>query len=141
MRNLLDAFVKDGTLPGSGYTGATLQIAGVGSGTGAVFSLATEPSSILSATVTNGGRHYSYANIVVTSPTGSGATFTTAFTPVPQYNGYVNVGRDMTQIIFLLENLLILTLWQYLVLTELLKSLVRTYLIQYVKLSNTLKKK
>jgi hypothetical protein len=96
--NTIDAIAL--TSPGSGYTGATLQIAGVGSGTGAVFSLATEPSSILSATVTNGGRHYSYANIVVTASAGSGATFTTAFTPVPQYNQFVGgaTGYDLNNI-------------------------------------------
>jgi hypothetical protein len=88
------------TSAGSGYTGATLEASNIGDGIGAVFSLATEPSSILSVTVTNGGRHYSYADIVITAPSGSGATFTTAFTPVPQYNQFVGgaTGYDLNNI-------------------------------------------
>jgi hypothetical protein len=88
------------TAAGSGYTGAALQASNIGSGNGGVFTLATQPSSILSATVTDGGRHYSYANIVVTSATGSGATFTTTLTPVPQYNQFVGgaTGYDLNNI-------------------------------------------
>ena len=88
--NTIDAITLDD--PGEDYTAATLEISSVGDGTGAVFGLTTEPSSIVSVTVTDSGRHYSYANIVVTSPTGNGATFATTLTPVPQYNQYVSVG-------------------------------------------------
>jgi hypothetical protein len=74
------------TDPGSGYTTATLSLGNIGAGNGAAFDSATEASSILSVTVTNGGKQYTYADIIITSPTGSGATFTSNLTPVPQYN-------------------------------------------------------
>lgn len=88
------------TNSGSNYSLASLVFANKGSGTGATVLVETQPSSILGCTVTNSGRHYSYANIVVTSATGSGATFTTSFTPVPQYNGYVDgvTGYDLNNI-------------------------------------------
>ena len=96
--NTIDAITLDNA--GTNYTAATLQIGSAGDGTGAVFGLTTQPSSILSATVTNSGRHYSFANIVVTSPTGNGATFTTTLTPVPQYNQFVGgaTGYDLNNI-------------------------------------------
>ena len=74
------------TNPGTGYTTATLTLNGIGDGTGATTDISTEPSSILSVTVTNGGKQYTYADIIVTSPTGTGATFTSNLTPVPQFN-------------------------------------------------------
>ena len=88
------------TDPGTNYTEAYLTLSNIGDGTGATTDISTEPSSILSVTVTDGGRHYSYADIAVTSPTGSGAAFTVSLTPVPQYNGYVDgvTGYDLNNI-------------------------------------------
>ena len=88
------------TDPGSGYTTAAFELNNIGDGTGGSIDLSTEPSSILSVTVTDSGRHYSYADIIITSPTGSGATFTTSLTPVPQYNQYVDgvTGYDLNNI-------------------------------------------
>lgn len=78
---------------GTNYTYATVQVNSSTAGTGANFTVSATPSGILGVTVTNGGRHYSYANIVVTDTGGaSGFAATTTLTPVPQYNGYVNVG-------------------------------------------------
>ena len=74
------------TNPGTDYTTATLILSNIGDGTGATTNISTEPSSILSCTVTNGGKQYTYADIILTSPTGSGATFTSNLTPVPQFN-------------------------------------------------------
>jgi len=81
------------TNPGTNYTYATVQVNSSTSGTGANFTVAATPSGILGVTVVNGGRHYSYANIVATDTGGAtGFAATTTLTPVPQYNGYVNVG-------------------------------------------------
>jgi len=78
------------TNAGSGYTEAFVTLSNIGNGNGGDVDISTLPSSVLGVTVTNQGRHYSYANIIVTSDTGSGATFETSFTPVPQYNQYVD---------------------------------------------------
>ena len=88
------------TNPGTNYTEAYLELDNIGDGNSAALDIATEPSSILSVTVTDGGRHYSYADIQVTSPTGSGATFEATLTPVPQFNGYVDgvTGYDLNNI-------------------------------------------
>lgn len=88
------------TNSGSSYSLASLVLGNTGNGTGASVLVETQPSSILGCTVTNSGRHYSYANIIVTSATGSGAEFTASFTPVPQYNGYVDgaTGYDLNNI-------------------------------------------
>jgi hypothetical protein len=81
------------TNPGTNYTYATVQVNSSTPGTGANFTVAATPSGILGVTVTNGGRHYSYATIVATDTGGAtGFAATTTLTPVPQYNGYVNVG-------------------------------------------------
>ena len=81
------------TNPGTNYTYATVQVNSSTAGTGANFTVAATPSGILGVTVVNGGRHYSYANIIATDTGGaSGFAATTTLTPVPQYNGYVNVG-------------------------------------------------
>ena len=81
------------TAPGTNYTYATAVINSSSAGTGANFTVAATPSGILGVTVTNGGRHYSYANIIATDTGGAtGFAATTTLTPVPQYNGYVNVG-------------------------------------------------
>ena len=82
--NTIEALTLDSA--GSGYTTAALSLSNIGDGNGASFDSATEPSSILSVTVTNGGKQYTYADIIITSPTGSGATFTSNLTPVPQFN-------------------------------------------------------
>ena len=80
------------TNAGTNYTYATVQVNSQ-TGTGASFTVAATPSGILGVTVTNGGRHYSYANIIATDTGGAtGFAATTTLTPVPQYNGYVNVG-------------------------------------------------
>ena len=86
--------------PGADYTAAAASFVNFGDGNSADLFLATEPSSILAVTVTNAGRHYSYADIAITSPTGSGATFASTLTPVPQYNQYVNgvTGYDLNNI-------------------------------------------
>jgi hypothetical protein len=86
------------TNPGTGYTTATLTFNGAGDGTGATTNISTEPSSILSCTVTNGGKQYTYADIIITSPTGSGATFTTSLTPVPQFNEKIAGQYDFANI-------------------------------------------
>jgi hypothetical protein len=81
------------TNAGTNYTYATVQVNSSTAGTGANFTVAATPSGILGVTVVNGGRHYSYANIIATDTGGaSGFAATTTLTPVPQYNGYVNVG-------------------------------------------------
>jgi hypothetical protein len=81
------------TNPGTNYTYATVQVNSTAQGIGASFTVAATPSGILGVTVTNGGRHYSYANIIATDTGGAtGFAATTTLTPVPQYNGYVNVG-------------------------------------------------
>ena len=86
--------------PGADYTAAAASFVNFGDGNSADLFLATEPSSILAVAVTNAGRHYSYADIAITSPTGSGATFASTLTPVPQYNQYVNgvTGYDLNNI-------------------------------------------
>jgi len=82
--NTIEALTLDSA--GTGYTTAVLGLSNIGDGNGASFDSSTEPSSILSVTVTNGGKQYTYADIIITSPTGSGATFTSNLTPVPQFN-------------------------------------------------------
>jgi len=82
--NTIEALTLDSA--GTGYTTAVLGLSNTGAGISAAFDSATEPSSILSVTVTNGGKQYTYADIIITSPTGSGATFTSNLTPVPQFN-------------------------------------------------------
>ena len=86
--------------PGSGYTTAAIELNNIGDGNNAIADVSTEPSSILSVTVTNSGRHYSYADVIITSPTGTGATFASTLTPVPQYNQYVDgvTGYDLNNI-------------------------------------------
>ena len=86
------------TNPGADYTTATIALDNIGDGTGAEVGLATEPSSILGVTVTNGGKQYTYADIIITSPTGSGATFTSNLTPVPQFNEKVDGQYDFANI-------------------------------------------
>ena len=81
------------TSPGTNYTYATVQVNSSTAGTSANFTVAATPSGILGVTVVNGGRHYSYANIIASDTGGAtGFAATTTLTPVPQYNGYVNVG-------------------------------------------------
>jgi hypothetical protein len=78
---------------GTNYTFATVTVNSTTPGTEAAFTVSATPSGILGVTVTNGGRHYSYANIIATDTGGAtGFAATTTLTPVPQYNGYVNVG-------------------------------------------------
>ncbi len=90
------------TSPGSGYTYGSIVVNSTPQGTGAQFAVQATPSGILSVNVVDGGRHYSYANIVVTDTSGVGTGFasTTSLTPVPQYNGYVSqaVGYDLNNI-------------------------------------------
>jgi hypothetical protein len=85
---------------GINYTYANASLTNKGAGTGAVFDFQTAASGIVDINVVHAGRHYSYANIIVDSLTGSGASFTTSLTPVPQYNGYVdaNTGYDLNNI-------------------------------------------
>lgn len=86
------------TNAGSGYTSATIALQNPVDGNNGAVSLTTAPSSILSVTVTDGGRQYSYADIIVTSETGSGATFTSTLTPVPQFNENTAGNYDLNNI-------------------------------------------
>jgi len=97
--NTIDSVTLNTT--GTNYTYATAQINSSTPGTGANFTIAATPSGILGVTVVNGGRHYSYANIIATDTGGAtGFAATTTLTPVPQYNGYVNqsTGYDLNNI-------------------------------------------
>jgi len=86
------------TNAGIGYTTASAVLSDIGGGTGAQITTTTSSSGIQQLNVTAGGQQYSYADIVVTSPTGSGAVFSTTLLPVPQYNNLTTGGYNVSNL-------------------------------------------